>query len=701
MAIRLDHVRIQRGGPLRADFELAPGDLNLVYGRNETGKTYLVEALVRVLFAKGKRSGAAWALRDWDLKGRVSVSGLGAEPVAFTATGRSLEEHWEQAAGLPPDLARLLVVKGGDALLAADAADGVGTKVLRTYLSGEGLLDGIAAGISATVQKAVVAGRQIVGPAMGELKAREERRQRLAQVDGLLTEVEERYGSGRPHLLRREIAGLRAERDRLEAARRHRAAVVAAQLDAAQRQQGSLPDQEVLARLAEQVGVYESKAADAQTKAERLAEYERTDDDYGWAGKAAEAYRELTAGAGGGGARPVLLIAALALLAAAVGAGLMGWPLPMVVGALAAAGLVGAYYREARGTLARAGESRELERLRAEFQRRFGTELADRAALEAQLARLQANDIRAAALRQELESARVELRQLAPRIAGPLAQYADGELEPGDWREALGRLRRAVEAQAATIRSLERSLEALGVSAAERLEADPEVAWEPARYEELTAQLETRSAALTAAAGELARLRTRALQELGRQDGDWEELIQALRDRRAATVAQYRQLTAEILGKIQVAAAVQELRAQEKERIAAALRSAAMGGPLRAITGRYHAVRQGEEGELVLQGDLDECPLSMASTGTREQALLGLRLGFASHLMKGQKGFLILDDAFQHSDWVRRGNGVQVLLGLVAAGWQVFYFTMDDHLRGLFQRAGAALGPGYREVELG
>ena len=90
----------------------------------------------------------------------------------------------------------------------------------------------------------------------------------------------------------------------------------------------------------------------------------------------------------------------------------------------------------------------------------------------------------------------------------------------------------------------------------------------------------------------------------------------------------------------------------------------------------------------------------MASTGTREQAFLALRIGFASLLMKKKTGFLILDDAFQHSDWERRGNCMQVLLDLVAAGWQVFYLTMDDHIRDLFVEAGKGLGGRFRMVDL-
>ena len=47
---RIERIKVKRGGPLEKDFEIQPGDLNLVYGLNETGKTYLLESLVRLLF---------------------------------------------------------------------------------------------------------------------------------------------------------------------------------------------------------------------------------------------------------------------------------------------------------------------------------------------------------------------------------------------------------------------------------------------------------------------------------------------------------------------------------------------------------------------------------------------------------------------------------------------------------------------------
>jgi uncharacterized protein YhaN len=66
--------------------------------------------------------------------------------------------------------------------------------------------------------------------------------------------------------------------------------------------------------------------------------------------------------------------------------------------------------------------------------------------------------------------------------------------------------------------------------------------------------------------------------------------------------------------------------------------------------------------------------------------LLGLRIGFAARILAGQPLFLILDDAFQHSDWERRENLINELFVLAHEGWQIIYFTMDDNIRSLFEK---------------
>jgi uncharacterized protein YhaN len=103
---------------------------------------------------------------------------------------------------------------------------------------------------------------------------------------------------------------------------------------------------------------------------------------------------------------------------------------------------------------------------------------------------------------------------------------------------------------------------------------------------------------------------------------------------------------------------------------------------------------------LLSTDDDEEYRLSQISTGAKEQVFLALRIGFSSLMMQGETAFLILDDAFQHSDWPRRTNMIDEVLQLVNHGWQVFYFAMDDHIRDSFVKIGTKLGDRVRTVEL-
>ena len=52
----------------------------------------------------------------------------------------------------------------------------------------------------------------------------------------------------------------------------------------------------------------------------------------------------------------------------------------------------------------------------------------------------------------------------------------------------------------------------------------------------------------------------------------------------------------------------------------------------------------------------------------------------------------------RHQD--RREQLIQQTVGLVETGWQVLYFTMDDHIRDLFDSAGKQLADRYVSLAL-
>ena len=64
--------------------------------------------------------------------------------------------------------------------------------------------------------------------------------------------------------------------------------------------------------------------------------------------------------------------------------------------------------------------------------------------------------------------------------------------------------------------------------------------------------------------------------------------------------------------------------------------------------------------------------------------------------MGDNKLFLILDDAFQHSDWDKRLILVDNLVTLAQNDWQIIYFTMDNHIRDIFNEKGGVFGDDYK-----
>ena len=81
--------------------------------------------------------------------------------------------------------------------------------------------------------------------------------------------------------------------------------------------------------------------------------------------------------------------------------------------------------------------------------------------------------------------------------------------------------------------------------------------------------------------------------------------------------------------------------------------------------------------------------------------MLALRIGFTSKLLREDALFLILDDAFQHSDWQKREILINKLADIAKKGWQIIYLTMDDHIKELFDKVGKEFEAGkYNSFEL-
>jgi len=700
MAVRIDKIKINRGGPLEKDFLLEPGDVNLVYGSNETGKTYIVESIIKLLFRTGKRS-SLWDLREWDCSGSIIVSGLQDKPVPFVKTGKKLDDYWEEEIGLPHDLSRLLVVKAGETLLSREV-DGVGRDILKNCLSGEGLLDRIEARISTSIQKANIQNADILGPNQGEIKSRHQLREDLNYAGSLLNETEVSYSSGEVYRLRQNVERVKAQLEIQDKAKRYYTYCLHKKKEGLELEKNKLASEQELSKIESDISVYETNQSTIKHKTDVLMKHESTEENYRWTEKAINIYRELTSEQAVAAPKSVYIVLALIFLCGAVISGIFNQIIPLGVGGIGSLVFTVLYYLGTRKALDRQGVNQELEKLKAEYTARYGCDLTDRAALEAQLDKLKEYYISATNLRRELEENLIpDITIRENNIRMSLMKHTNAELSPQEWRPTINQLRTRLSEISKEIGLLEVELASLAISEEKFLEQDPGIEWNSNVHNSLNDELTRTLNALDQELQKLNELKARIAQETHLDSADWEELITALQYEREKEARDYRQKTAEILAKFHVDTVIQEFRVEENDRIADGLESEELTKPLYAITGCYKKIRHEIDNGLILTtAEDDEYPLSEISTGAREQAFLALRMGFSSIIMKGQPAFFILDDAFQHSDWPRRENLVDQILGLAINGWQIFYFTMDDHIRDLFLKGGENLGGNFQSTEL-
>lgn len=131
------------------------------------------------------------------------------------------------------------------------------------------------------------------------------------------------------------------------------------------------------------------------------------------------------------------------------------------------------------------------------------------------------------------------------------------------------------------------------------------------------------------------------------------------------------------------ATVLEEMAASENEKMAALFEDGTATGVFTTITDdRYADLRLTDESELVvdLASDRTLSPAEL-SRGTRDQLYLAVRVALGRRLLEGRDGFFLLDDAFISADSERLTRQAEVVADLVDAGWQVVYLTCKRDAR--------------------
>jgi uncharacterized protein YhaN len=575
---------------------------------------------------------------------------------------------------------------------------GVDRNVLKNFLSGTNFLDRIQGRISKTVQSARIENRTLIGPKQGEIKEKSQLEEQLQTIDMLFVQLDKGYSGGRRAILtalREKTAG---ELVQMEAARRYQAFQIGEAIRNLENERKQV-DEETLKSLRQKLHLFQARSSEIERKREQQATAEKQSENYEWLRSARDEYRELVKQKAVR-AKSILLIASVLMAAVSVVCIVLGRSVPAILTLGAAMVLSILYMRQLHAAAEQALNAEELNGLRKEFQIRYRHSLSGLPHLEELLQQNEADYNESRILRKQLADDNRELEALKREI---IAGFSDLRMESTDiesWKTSIQKMEERMKEISREIEGKRVRLAGLGVEPSDSPVESTETIFDERINQMLRKRLEDIDRELAENARKLESLKQLICQQTGDEIVTaWPLLIQNLKNRRAQILSDLQDQQARILGKIALMQVIESVQKTEDVKIEEGLNSQEIVDAVQAVTHRYNRLRL--EGNTILVSDpYQEFAVADLSTGAQEQTLLALRIGFASRLMRQDRLFLILDDAFQYSDWERRRYMTDTVFELAKSGWQILYFTMDDHIRDLFDEKGKAFGKEYVRMEL-
>ena len=477
--MRIKSAQVHRQGPLKQSFALDAKGFNLIFGPNETGKTYLLEAFSSWLFGKGKHSPFKEVGRDWDPapSGSIELAGFDPDdPDAVEIFGpeskSNLSSRFSEGYGLPPDFSKLLVVRAGETLV-----DSLESLVKRSF-SGSGMLEDVLAdnNISRTLRASVVSNGSIEGRKAGEIRERRRLADSLTNLRALREEYIRDTGLQLDGL-QRELDGLQKEGEGLAKAKRFRAYRLSCEMDDLKKRAASSPQD--LDELQDDLRSLVEKEEAGKAKQAQSVELDKELEHREWAGNAHSRYRELKAATQVPVVperkfNPVFLILSIVCLLGAGGLAFLSNPW-----AAGGAGLAGIVFLSLWRLLSRKPdpipekiENPELGSIRSEFQKKFGEQLSGEPAFLAKMNQLNIKLGQRNQVSEDLAGLRIAITGLQARMDERMQQLSpEGSKE--DWPSQVAEMVRLKEKLALSITEKQNEIHRFGVPEEEILTEDP------------------------------------------------------------------------------------------------------------------------------------------------------------------------------------------------------------------------------------
>ena len=694
MSIEIKEIKAKGLGPLD-EFSHKLGKFNVIYGPNEKGKTFLTEFILRSLFKNTGR----WNIRK-EGRGKVFVSGLNGNPVGLTVSSDiKLDSFLEEKKGLPPQLSKLLAVKGSDAKIDGQADGGITKGAVKEFLTEKGLIEEVEKNISKTIQKADIEKYPIDIYKQGEGRDLKRIKKELSKLDNLIADIEDNYSPGHLEQLKIEKGKLEKQLELQKTAKRYKAYELSQKLENLEKEYKRY-DREKAASLSKNIENHEQLEKRVEKKKKEYEEKKRKAEKYRKLEVILDNYKDLKEG----DVEPIdkiwkLIPGGLFIISALIT--VLGSEVLGVLGFTITAGLIAYYLYRYKKEIDSKSNIEELKELKKEFKEETGKIMKTVATLEATVKEHGSAPEVAKNMKSNLEELQEELSALNTRIKGQMRGILNRDVNEDEWEERLTQIRDKAQELTQKRDKLKDRLSSLNVDESDYEKEEADLEYSAKEVKELKQKIEEKEKDIADRKESLRDIEIKIAQAVSDDSkADFTELYQALHKTKRRIEEDLQAKKTEIVAKKLVFDQLEELRKQEDQRIKENLKSKKIQEAISKMTGgKYKGVNLvGDKLEVI--GELENFDLEDLSTGTQEQILLALRVGLSAELLGQASMFLLLDDAFQNSDWERREVLVSSLADLAEDGWQIIYLTMDDHIRDLFEEEGKRFNDKFKSISI-
>jgi len=693
MSIRIKELNVKNLGPIKK-LNLVLKSINLIYGDNERGKSYLVEFLIRSLFKT-----AGWKLRKKTGSGKVLVEGLDDKIIGFSPSKSVKIEDFlsEKYVGLPPDFSKLLIFRSTNVELGEEKeSDKI---MLRRFLSHKEIFDKIKDNISKTIIDSKIDGYKIEGAKRAEIQRREDLMKDMCLIDELFQEIENKYMGGERRNLEDEKKELKNRFDKLEKAKRHISYKISKEIESLEKKATQV-DEKSINYLLKQISNLNIAIKKYENKKEDLNILLESTGNYKWLKSAISEYEkynfeEITE-------KPNIwyTIFFALIFALTVAFTVLKSQVGIIISLLGLAGIVWMYKRRYDKFLADTGKRAEILNLKNEFKERFNEKLKNLAIMNEKIKNMEDDYNKREVIQGQLKDEKSEIDNTKLKIEEEIKGLLGKGIGMDEWMEELEKKleeRRGLKEQ---ISDKNVELARLNVEESDYIKEKQEVEYNKDEYIEVKEDLEKIKESISKKEEELKTLKHSICKHTKDNFSiEWTELIKNLADKHNEVLSEYKNLTAEIIGKKYVSEIIEELYKEEDEKIKDALESEIISNMLPQVTTHYEKISLTDD-RMIISDTYNDFPVESISDGAKEQVFLALRIGLAKHWFKKDELFLIFDDAFLHSDYNRRPLLLDKLIELANSGWQIICFTFDDNIRNLIDKKVKKLKGEYRFYNL-